>query len=321
MSLTSIGQTSSNGIGTTPSHQAIGKNGSFWLPQKMDQSFDSKVKNPTHGKESQRQGNQTKGDTPTTLRPGDKASIKASSDGGRGTLTSSNLYRGKSLNTQSFAPTKFGPMSAKAPSVKSLSSGSATPVRVLSADQAIHSQQAKSMRSLSRNQPNWEANQKGFVSPDQERNHNGGKHRGKRGAKNALIDSKMDIAHTQQDFKVMDGKSPTEPASTVPPKARSFLKLLTDSVAPRIAYLDKNTRKVVRFAVDLPNKGKLGVRLEESGNSVSLCFICSDPESLELLGFTREALSGVLSNQSGKNTEVNIFNNYKEMDEHFSRAA
>jgi len=321
MSLTSIGQTGSNGIGTTPSHQAIGKNGSFWLPQKMDQSFDSKVKNPTHGKESQRQGSQTKGDTPTTLRPGDKASLKTSSDGGRGALTSSNLYRGKSLNTPSFAPTKFGPMSAQAPSVKSLSSGSATPVRVLSADQAIHSQQAKSMRSLSRNQPSWEANQRDFVSPDQERNQNGGKHMGKRGAKNALSESKMDIAHTQQDFKVMDGKPSIEPASTVPPKARSFLKLLTDSVAPRIAYLDKNTRKVVRFAVDLPNKGKLGVRLEESGNSVSLCFICSDPESLELLGFTREALSGVLSNQSGKNTEVNIFNNYKEMDEHFSRAA
>lgn len=254
-------------------------------------------------------------------RPGDKASHKTSSDGGRGTLTSSKLPRGKSLNTQSFATSKFGPMSAKTPSLKSLSPGSATPVRVLSADQVIHSQQAKNMRSLSRNPPNWEANQRDFVSPDQERNHNGGKHRGKRGAKNALYDSKMDIAHTQQDFKVTDGKPSIEPASTVPPKARSYLKLLTDSVAPRIAYLDKNTRKVVRFAVDLPNKGKLGVRLEESGNSVSLCFICSDPESLELLGFTRDALSGVLSNQSGKNTEVNIFNNYKEMDEHFSRAA
>jgi hypothetical protein len=88
-----------------------------------------------------------------------------------------------------------------------------------------------------------------------------------------------------------------------------------------MAYLDKNSRKVVRFAVDLPNKAKLGVRMEESGNSLSLCFICSDSESIEMLGFTKDALSKSLTDQSGKITQINIFNNYKEMDEHFSRAA
>ena len=99
------------------------------------------------------------------------------------------------------------------------------------------------------------------------------------------------------------------------------MKFLSNAVSPRVAYLDKNTRKVVRFAVDLPNKSKLGVRLEESAGSLTLCFICSDPDSIEMLGFTREALSQSLSVQSGKATRINVFSNYKEMDEHFLRAA
>ena len=321
MSLPSIGQAGSNGIATAPSHQAIGKNGSFWLPQKMDQSFDSKVKNSSHAKEGTKQGSHRKGDASGPLRSSEKASARVSSEGGKGGVVGNHTSKGKSLNTHSFASSKFGAMSSKTPHLKSLSPPSANPVRILSSDQVIHGQQAKTLRNLNRNQSHLEANQREFVSPDQERKGKGGKDGGKRGAKNALYDNKMDIAQSQQDFKVLEGKTSREPASTVPSKARAFLKLLTDSVSPRIAYLDKNTRKVVRFAVDLPNKGKLGVRLEESGNSLSLCFICSDPESLELLGFTKEALAKALSSQSGNPTEVNIFNNYKEMDEHFSRAA
>ena len=159
------------------------------------------------------------------------------------------------------------------------------------------------------------------MSPDQEGKGKGDKHGANRGAKNALSDSKMDIAYSQQDFKTSDGEISRDPAASLAPKARSFMKFLSNAVSPRVAYLDKNTRKVVRFAVDLPNKSKLGVRLEESGGSLTLCFICSDPDSIEMLGFTREALSQSLSVQSGKTTRINVFSNYKEMDEHFLRAA
>jgi hypothetical protein len=40
-----------------------------------------------------------------------------------------------------------------------------------------------------------------------------------------------------------------------------------------------------------------------------------------MLGFTKEALSKSLSAQSGKSTRIKVFNNYKEMDKHFLRAA
>ena len=56
MTLPSIGQSITGGISPTPSHQAIGRNGSFWLPEKIDPSFESKVKNATPSKEGAKQG-------------------------------------------------------------------------------------------------------------------------------------------------------------------------------------------------------------------------------------------------------------------------
>ena len=121
---------------------------------------------------------------------------------------------------------------------------------------------------------------------------------------------------SQQDFKVLEGEISRDPVTSLAPKARSFVKFLSNTVAPRVAYLDKNARKVVRFAVDLPNKTKLGVRLEESGGSLTLCFICSDPESLEMLGFTKEAFPSPCPPSRAKPNQS--FSNYKEMDEHFT---
>ena len=119
----------------------------------------------------------------------------------------------------------------------------------------------------------------------------------------------------------MEGRESKGSVPSASAQARGFLNLIAKSVLPRISYLDKHAKKVVRFAVDLPNKAKLGIRLEKSGSSVSICFICTDPETLEMLGFTKTSLSESLSDQSGKRTQINVFNNYKEMDEHFSRAA
>jgi hypothetical protein len=320
MSLPSIGQSVSNGISPPPSHQTIGRNGSFWLPQKINQSFDSKVKNTSQSKEGSKQG-ASKGADLGKSGSGEKSTARISFLGSRTTVAGNSPPKGKSLNAPSFASSKFGSMSAKAPQLKSLLSSPVNSGRPVSSEQVIHGQQAKTMRHANRNTAHPEVNSRDSVSPDQERKENGGKHGERRGAKNALLDSKMDIAQSQQDFKVLEGQVSRDPVPSVPPKARAFLQFLSNSVAPRMAYLDKNTRKVVRFAVDLPNKTKLGVRLEESGDALSLCFICSDPESLEMLGFTKDVLSKSLADQSGKVAQINIFNNYKEMDEHFSRAA
>jgi hypothetical protein len=320
MSLSSIGQSIPSGISPTPSHQAIGRNGSFWLPQQIDQSFDSKVKKSAPSKEGAKQG-AAKGEGTGKSNSGGKSPISDSTPGSRAKAAGNTRSTGKSSTTQPLASSKFGTTSVKTPQLQKLAPHSPLPGRSVGAEQVLHGNQPKPQRNANRSTAQFEANARESISPDPERRGNGEKHGGRRGTKNALIDSKMDIVQSQQDFKVLEGQTSRDPATSVPPQARAFLKFLANSVAPRMAYLDKNTRKVVRFAVDLPNKAKLGVRIEESGNSLSICFICSDKESMEMLGFTKNALAESLGDQSGKTAQVNVFTNYKEMDEHFSRAA
>ncbi len=184
-------------------------------------------------------------------------------------------------------------------------------------------QQGKVLKNSARNSsPPNENSRDSIIDPD-ERRGDENKHGKRRGAKNACRLTKMEASHSQQDIQVLENHVPRESVSSASPQpqARSFLNLLTRSVLPRISYLDKHAKKIVRFAVDLPNNVKLGVRLEKSEGSLSICFICSDPESLEMLGFTKDALAESLSDHSGNHTQINVFNNYKEMDEHFSRAA
>ena len=320
MTLLSIGQSITGGISPTPSHQAIGRNGSFWLPEKIDPSFESKVKNATPSKEGAKQG-ASKSAVSGNPGSGVKSSARASFPEARVAVAGKTTSGAKSLNAQPLALSKSGLTSAKASQSKSLSSGPVRSVHPSGSEQALHGQQAKIIRNANRPPTHSEVNSRESVSPDQEGKENGGKRGGDRGAKNASSDAKMDITQSQQDFKILEGETSRDPAASLAPKARAFVKFLSNAVAPRVAYLDKNARKVVRFAVDLPNKTKLGVRLEESGGSLTLCFICSNPESLEMLGFTKEALSKSLSAQSGKAARIKVFSNYKEMDEHFLRAA
>ncbi len=320
MTLPSIGQSISGGISPTPSHKAIGRNGSFWLPEKIDSSYEPKVKNSTPSNAGAKQG-ASKSVVPGRLSSGEKTIARTPFSGGRVAVAGKSVSGAKSLDFQPLASSKSGLTFSKASQSKSLSSGTVHSVRPLGSEQTLHGYQAKIIRNANRNPTHPEINSRESVSPDQEGRGNGDKRGGNRGAKNALTDSKMDFSHSQQDFKVLERETSSDPAASLAPKARAFVKFMSNTVAPRVAYLDKNARKVVRFAVDLPDKTKLGVRLEESGGSLTLCFICSDPESLEMLGFTKEALSKSLSAQSGKSTRIKVFNNYKEMDEHFLRAA
>ena len=323
MSLTSISASASTGINQAPVSQVIGKNGSFWLPEKIDESFASKVRDSApkaDGKKSQ------------ALKDGKSGHSKSS---GRSSSAEPSLSRnaagtevktpqGRTVTSPSSGKTRLAearlPSSkpGKAPAVLSprvdqLQRQGVAKVQVL--------QQSKLSKNSIRNHSLAAENYKDSIIDPDARKDDGNKNGKRRGAKNASNHSKMEVSHAQQEIQVTEGRESKESQPSSSPQARTFLNLLTKSVLPRISYLDKHAKKVVRFAVDLPNKVKLGVRLENSGGSLSICFICSDPESLEMLGFTKDALSESLSDQSGKNTQINVFNNYKEMDQHFSRAA
>lgn len=323
MSLASISASASTGINQAPVSQVIGKNGSFWLPEKIDESFASKVRDSApkaDGKKSQalkdgKSGHSKSSGRSSSSEPSLSRTVpgtEAKTPQGR-TVTSplpgkTRLVEARLPSTQSGkAPTVLSPR------VDQLQRQGVAKVQVL--------QQSKLSKNSIRNHSLAAENYKDSIIDPDARKDDGNKNGKRRGAKNASNHSKMEVSHAQQEIQVTEGRESKESQPSSSPQARTFLNLLTKSVHPRISYLDKHAKKVVRFAVDLPNKVKLGVRLENSGGSLSICFICSDPESLEMLGFTKDALSESLSDQSGKNTQINVFNNYKEMDQHFSRAA
>ncbi|MEC9124228.1 MAG: hypothetical protein VX969_08795, partial [Verrucomicrobiota bacterium] len=130
----------------------------------------------------------------------------------------------------------------------------------------------KTLRNLSKNLSHVEDDSRDKITLDPDAKDGRKRNGGRRGAKNASTFHGMETGKTEQDFQVLEGRSSSEPSQS--PQARSFLRFLTKSVTPRISYMDKHAKKVVRFAIDLPNKAKLGVRLERSGGSLSICLIC-----------------------------------------------
>ena len=100
------------------------------------------------------------------------------------------------------------------------------------------------------------------------------------------------------------------------------LSLLEKELLPSIAYFAKQDKKVVRFAMDLPNGSKLGVRLEKSENSLNLCLISSDDHSQKMLEQLKSILGKFSEGESGSGQlRVFHFQNYKEMDNYFHQAA
>ena len=326
MSIPSIGSPHLQGSSGGQSHQAIGKNGSFWMPQNIDGSFAAKFQNSSNQKtaKANTKTSEGTGNANQSVKPSPSKGPKAnqpSTESGR-TLTPKSAHGNHSPTVP-----KLGGHPAKLSNVRVASGvrGASQPFQptVSSGEPIFLPKTLKSQRNISRSIPQSEVDARDSINPELEDKGNGAKHRQRRGAKNALTNPKMDTVCTDQEFKAMEVYSAREVSTAPAPsvQGRVILKFLTQAVSPRISYLDTNSKKVVRFAVDLPNKTKLGVRLEKAGDSLSISFICSDKESLELLGFTKEGLTDSLQESSGKDIKINIFTNYKEMDVHFSRAA
>ena len=276
MSLASISTSTANGINQAPVSQVIGKNGSFWLPEKIDESFASKVRDSAKNPDGKKN---------PALKDGKASQAKFS---GRGASAEPSLSRnapgaesktpqGRAVASPSQGKTRLAEaglprsQSGKAPAVLSprvdqLQRQGFAKVQVL--------QQGKLPKNSIRNHSLAVENYKDSIIDPDARKEDGNKNGKRRGAKNASNASKMVLSYAQQEIQVTEGRESKESQPSSSPQARTFLNLLTKSVLPRISYLDKHAKKVVRFAVDLPNNVKLGVRLENSGGSLSICFIC-----------------------------------------------
>ena len=78
---------------------------------------------------------------------------------------------------------------------------------------------------------------------------------------------------------------------------------------------------MVRFAIDLPHGGKLGVRLEKSENGVTLCFIAPDEKTRIMLNDCQKGIKQKIDSDQEVEVNIHVFSDYQEMDTFFLKAA
>ena len=90
-----------------------------------------------------------------------------------------------------------------------------------------------------------------------------------------------------------------------------------DTLLPRISHFCRQGKEVVRFSVDLPNGNPLGVRLQKTDDSYSLCLISPEKKSCDLLTKMSAGLKSIFSSNQ-TSLKVFHFKSFAEMDDHFS---
>lgn len=302
---------------SVPKHQSIGKNGSFWIPKDSPDLLKQKSlpqkSHPTRTGTSAKAINANQGTNQLDLRTEgrvtthfEKSMLSAEKkffDKPRppqNHSTANNINSTASKSAQSNLPLLPLPIKTVNSSVLITQSSSST---LVGKDSLKPSNATPSnLRVINRDGGNQEQGKK-------KKNH---------GAKNAQSISSMDIKENELTNSVPSASNLLQSDS---PVVERFIKFVSKSVSPRVSYTHKFSKKIVRFAFDLPNGGKLGVRLEKSAKGISLCFIAAEEDIRNLLSFCKGGLADRIKSEQSTDVNLHIFSDYKEMDNYFLKIA
>ena len=136
------------------------------------------------------------------------------------------------------------------------------------------------------------------------------------GAKNAfhLV---MDLNTYQIPSKFGVDEEEVDENSSQPSIVNKLKNFFGDTLLPRISHFCRQGKEVVRFSVDLPNGNPLGVRLQKTDDSYSLCLISPEKKSCDLLTKMSAGLKSIFSSNQ-TSLKVFHFQSFAEMDDHFS---
>ena len=303
--------------GSSDRHQ-IGRNGSFWLPPKS--SFEGKTDFSKDLKEKNQKAH-------TTLP---RSSPKPNSG--------ESLASRHSLNetASNFLSSKFNSATNALPVTK--------PSKVLSMAQTGNSVVIPGRGSLMHNafESSFPANNinstvlntsTSLVFSSRQENHarlkksskdgincNGfneeENHSNSGGTKNAfhLV---MDLNTYQIPSKFGVDEEEVDENSSQPSIVNKLKNFFGDTLLPRISHFCRQGKEVVRFSVDLPNGNPLGVRLQKTDDSYSLCLISPEKKSCDLLTKMSAGLKSIFSSNQ-TSLKVFHFQSFAEMDDHFS---
>jgi hypothetical protein len=305
-----------NSSTSIPKHQSIGKNGSFWLPKHSLEAKQQGALNPKSvgpkspavsklvnsnqitGNQSQKSNDISKSSFQKSILTAEK-NISIQPKSSRTPIWKSSA----SPLVKSVIP-KVSLLSTVTKNVKAQSANVNSAVSVSSAKDQI--------RTIVLNNSTRQTVDRDTTDQNQ------GKKKKNHGIKNAQLFNSMDTIDKDTSPQTSSIACSLSMDST---SVSKFVDLICKSVAPRVAYTNKSTKKIVRFAIDLPNGSKLGVRLEKSDKGLSLCFIAPDETTKELLNFCREGIRNKIGSDESFHTNVYVFSDYKEMDDYFLKAA
>ena len=287
----------------TPSRQTIGKSGSFWLPPKSVNTFEHNLgKHTNQNKKLQKEGPLEKKTNIVTQKvPSRDVSSSSKPLSKLSSFRPAQLTANTSIQNQ-----KNHVQYLKHPSEKTISQSKSNgiPAKSHLVERINYYIPSKTHLQNKSSNPSKPEHSSMLTDPDTERKDDS-KGKNNRGAKNALTTPIMDNLCVTSEPKP---SNPVQRQSASIPTSVSLAKLISDQVQPRLNYISKFGRKVIRFALDLPS-GSLGVRIEKKNDTLSLAFICPDQITKNSAKHFSSGL--LLLNQ---NLQIGIFDSYQEMD-------
>ncbi|MBT3541647.1 MAG: hypothetical protein HN489_10975, partial [Opitutae bacterium] len=241
-----------------PKHQTIGRNGSFWMPKdspdikqtstlnskssKNDSSVSPKTTNSHSSKQSSNLHSSNRSNVSferAILSESSKISPRVSSTNNFVSKQNTNPTKQDLVKPALFQP------SVSTKSVKA-SALTARPTVILVPKEPTKTPllNEPTHRSTNRDNQNQDSRKKN-------KDH---------GTKNAQSLSSMNLNDKEPSVLEVGGSNSSTSDSVIVLK---LVNLISKAVSPRISYTNKFSKKVVRFAIDLPNGEKLGVRIEK----------------------------------------------------------
>ncbi len=285
-------------IAPNTTHQSIGKNGSFWLPPKSSGAEPPSSNSKTSSTPKQIREQQTKGRN-HLLSTNNRATLKQEF---KVELRSSDTTAKGSSNQSEKAPSKLRVAPQKTTFNQAKTQNLHPKLQNYSPAKNIAVSQIKVPKE---NNITKSDNIFGKVDPDAEKK-NDQKKETRDGTRNATKVDKMPSNSTDAPFSDTLSKGEANNSLTDTQKLKSFIR---QSILPRLSYVSTFEKKVLRFAIDLPNGIKLGVRIEKNLHKTSCDFICSDQDTTDILRSYSEDISG-----ESQSLIIGVFESYHDMD-------
>ena len=314
-----------NSISSPPSPkvQSLGKNGSFWIPERLsDQNINSKMANSNKKSRSLNSENQSRSEVSGNLKNKNINPSNISLGFEKKLKISTKLNNTKSV--PEITKTNFSNVSVQANhqtiNVSTVGHVKLSGTFANDSNNLYATTTSAKESKTSANIFNHLLYSSKSNSTDKDGDQKNGKNRNRNGINNASCSADMEFLD-KNSIKFSSIVKASDALMCDSNSVSKFVDFVGKSVLPRLAYLSRFEKKIVRFAIDLPNGEKMGVRLEKSPSGFSICFIADNRDVRELLDSCKSLISNNLNKSNSSLVDINIFSDYQEMDKFFNKAA